>query len=379
MERSNVSKNLGRLFLLAWLPILCFGQSVARSTAGNSTPQARVSDYVYASLDAERSIVIYRIDSTLGSLALVKKMVLDGDPGSLAVDPTRQFLYAAIRSANSISSFRINGRTGDLTLINTIHAAGNPVFVGTDKTGRFLLTAYFADSKVAIYSVRKEGGLLDSAVQVLTTATNAHAIVSDPTNQFVFVPCRTGETIHQFRFNPVNGMLTPNTVDRMLTPAKTGPRHIVFHPLLKTAYVANELGSTVTAYHLGQEGTLSDLQTLSSLPADFVGANTGADVHVTPDGRFLYASNRGHESIAAFAVDAATGRLTSIGFFPTEKTPRSFSLDPGGRFLYAGDQGSARIAAYRIDQRNGRLDFLTSYDAGKNPVWILAARINQKQ
>jgi 6-phosphogluconolactonase len=154
----------------------------------------------------------------------------------------------------------------------------------------------------------------------------------------------------------------------------------VFHPALNVVYVANEFGSSVTAYRLDQaDGTLSELQTISSLPADFAGTNTGADIHIMPDGRFLYASNRGHESIAAFSVDAATGRLTSIGFIPTEKTPRSFALDPSGKFLYSAGQGSGRIAAYRLGQERGDLELLTTYDAGRNPVWILTVRLFTEQ
>jgi 6-phosphogluconolactonase len=266
-----------------------------------------------------------------------------------------------------------------LTHINTIRAAGNPVYVGTDKTGKFLLSAYFGESRAAIYSLRLDGGVRDSAIQVLETEKNAHAIQVDPSNRFVFIPCRTGETIHQFRFDAIYGILTPNTPDRILTPAKTGPRHLAFHPSLNIAYFANEFGSTVTAYHTNPGGILSELQTLTSLPKDSVGPNTGADVHVTPDGRFLYASNRGHESIAAFSIDEGTGRLAPIGYYPTEKTPRSFSLDPGGRFLYAGGQGSGRIAAYSVNQRSGELTPLKRYDVGRNPVWILTVRISDKR
>jgi 6-phosphogluconolactonase len=283
MIHISVRKMLKTLFLLAALPVVCAAQNGTRSTSTNQTPSSALSEVVYVSLDSEKCIAIYRIDSGLGTLHFIKKLAFTGDPGSLAVDPTRTFLYAAIRSAKSISSFRIDGRTGDLTPINTIRAAGNPVYVGTDKTGKFLLTAYFGDSKAAIYAIRQDGSLQDSAVQVLETASNAHSIQTDPTNRYVFVPCRTGETILQFKFNADNGVLKPNTPDRLLTPTKTGPRHLAFHQSLNVVYFANEFGSTVTAYRLNPEGTLSELQTLSSVPKDFAAPNTGADVHLTPD------------------------------------------------------------------------------------------------
>jgi len=375
MVRSSAPKIPCILLLFAVLTLACIAQTERNSSFKNQAPASGFGDFVYVSLDAEQCIAIYQIDSTQGTLNFIKKISVNDGPGALAVDPTHTFLYAAIRSTNSISSFRINSRNGDLKLINTIRAAGNPVYVGTDKAGKFLLTAYFGESKAAVYSIRQDGGLQDSAVQVIATEKNAHAIQTDPSNRFVFIPCRTGETIHQFRFNADNGMLTPNAPDRTPTPAKTGPWHLAFHPSLNVAYFANEFGSTVTAYRVNPEGTLSELQTISSLPADFAGANTGADIRLTPNGRFLYASNRGHESIAAFSVDTTTGRFTSIGFFPTEKTPRSFSLDPSGQFLYAGGQGSGRIAAYRINREHGQLTPLAINDAGKSPVWILTVRL----
>jgi 6-phosphogluconolactonase len=365
-----------RLLLFGVLSMsLCFAQTEQNPPSGRSTIPA-FNDVVYVSLDAEQSIAIYAIDPAQGDLCFLKKVTVSGQPGSLAVDPSHKYLYAAIRSTTSISSFRIDPRNGDLTLINTIRAAGNPVYVGTDKTGRFLLTAYFADSKAAIYAIRANGGLQDSAVQVLATEQNAHAIQTDPSNRFLFIPCRTGETIHQFKFNSVNGTLTPNVPDRTQTPPKTGPRHLAFHPSLDLVYFANEFGSSVTAYRFNKaDGNLSEVQTLTSLPADFAGTNTSADIHITPDGKFLYSSNRGHESIAAFLLDAATGRMTPAGFFPTEKTPRSFSLDLRGKFLYAAGQGSGRIAAYRIKSQSGQLSPLATYDVGKNPVWILAVTV----
>lgn len=372
MLRLDSTKSLCYLLVAAMISG-CFAQSGRIPGSKKQTPPSTYRDFVYVSLDAEQCIALYTIDPDGGDLRFVKKIAVAGQPGSLAVDPSHNYLYAAIRSTTSLSSFRIDARTGDLTPINTIRAAGNPVYVGTDRTGKYLLTAYFADSKAAIYSIRQDGGLRDSAVQVLATAQNAHAIRTDPSNRFLFIPCRTGETIHQFKFDSGSGSLAPTAPDRTLTPAKTGPRHLEFHPSMDLVYFVNEFASTVTAYRLNKiDGTLAVVHTLSSLPADYAGSNSGADIHSTPDGRFLYASNRGHESITAFSLDAASGRMTLVGYFPTEKTPRSFCLDSGGRFLYAAGQGSGRIAAYSIQRQSGQLLPLSTYDVGKNPVWILA-------
>jgi 6-phosphogluconolactonase len=334
--------------------------------------------YVYVSLDSERCIAVYRMNPVKGDLTFLKKITTDGTPGSLALDPAKGRLYAAMRSIQSISSFRLDFRTGDLSLLNTVPAAGNPVYVGMDKSGKFLLTAYFADSKAAVYKIAEDGSLKSGALQILVTAENAHSIQTDPTNRFVLIPCRTGETIHQLRFDPSNGNLTPNIPERTTTASKTGPRHFAFHPRLSLVYFVNEFSSTVTAYHLDPvHGTLTTpLQSISALPEDFKGTSTGADIHLTPDGRFLYTSNRGHESIAAFAVDERTGMLSSLGTTATEKTPRSFVIDPTGQFLYAAGQGSGNLAAYRIDNKTGRLTPLAAYEVGRNPVWVLTAEVS---
>jgi 6-phosphogluconolactonase len=356
------------------------GQTAGTSNRASEAATSGGSTYAYVSLDSAQCIAVYHIDPAIGELQLVKKIDAGGMPGSLAVDPTNSFLYAAIRSTNCIASFRINAANGDLIHIGTIQAAGNPVYLRTDKTGKYLLSAYFADSKAAIYPIGDNGAASQNAVSIFTTEKNAHSIQTDPTNQFLFIPCRTGETIHQFMFNQGDGTLKPNAPDRVATPTNTGPRHFAFHPKLPIVYFVNEFGNSVSVFRLETlRGTLTHEQTLTTLPSDFVGRSAAADVHLTPDGRFLYASNRGHESIAAFSVDMMTGQLTSLGIFATEKTPRSFIIDQTGRFLYAAGQSSGRIAAYRINHENGKLNLLKSYDVGKNPVWILTIQLTQKR
>jgi 6-phosphogluconolactonase len=148
----------------------------------------------------------------------------------------------------------------------------------------------------------------------------------------------------------------------------------VFHPTLPLVYCDNERGSSVTAYAFDEKtGTLTPGRTVSTLPADFTGNNTCADIALTPDARFLYASNRGHDSLAGFMVDEKTGALTPIGQFATEKTPRSFSIDPAGRFVYAAGQGSGKLAAYRLDAKSGALERFDTYEVGKEPAWVQAA------
>jgi 6-phosphogluconolactonase len=332
--------------------------------------------YVYLSLDSSRCIAVYQMNNNDGKLHFIKRVETDGEPGSLTADPVHHYLYTSIRSTNSISTFRIDSATGDLSFVSSMGVAGNPVYLSTDQTGRFLLTAYFADSKAAVYEIDRNGAPKDSAVQVIPTEKNAHAIQTDPSNRYVLIPCRTGETILQFKFDHENGKLSPNIPDRIHTDSLTGPRHFVFHSKLNTVYFCNEFASSVTAYRFNpSHGTLSAFQSLSMLPKNFSGQNKAADIHLTPDNRFLYASNRGHESIAAYSIDSISGTMTFLGNFATEKSPRSFDIDPDGKFLYAGGQGSGNLAAYRIDHLNGTLTLFDTYYVGNHPAWVMIVRM----
>jgi 6-phosphogluconolactonase len=337
--------------------------------------------YVYVSLDSLQCIGIYRIDPSSGDLKPVKNVEAGGQPGSLAVDPTHRFLHAAIRSKNSVASFRINPETGDLSLIGRTSVTWNPVYLAVDRTGRYLFTAHFADHRAAVYAIGQYGAVQGGALQVITTPQNPHSIRTDCSNRYLFIPCRSGETILTYRFNDTTGVMSPGLPDRIATPDSIGPRHIVVHPFLNLAYVANEFEGSVTAYRLDSlNGALARLQTLSMQIADAGGTpgpahRGGADVHMTPDGRFLYATNRGPNSIAAYRLDPATGVMTFIAHYPTETMPRSFAIDPAGRFLYAGGQRSGRLAAYKIDAGTGRLTLFNTYQVGKNPVWVLIVHV----
>jgi dipeptidyl aminopeptidase/acylaminoacyl peptidase len=227
-------------------------------------------------------------------------------------------------------------------------------------------------AKVTVHEIGKDGALSEKPIQSLATADKAHAIVPDPSNRFVFVPHTGTDVIFQFAFDASKGRLTPNTPAKLLTPKGTGPRHLVFHPSKPIAYVSNEQGSGVTAYALDTKaGTLRPLQTLSTLPKEFRDTNACAEIKVHPSGRFLYVSNRGHDSIAAFALDD-DGRMSVVGQELTEKTPRSFDLDPSGKYLFAAGESSGKLAAYGVDLRTGQLKKLETYEVGKMPWWVLA-------
>ena len=198
-------------------------------------------------------------------------------------------------------------------------------------------------------------------------------------NKFAFVPHIAGNgpnAIFQFRFDENTGHLTPNSPFKVEPTEHLGPRHFCFHPTQNILYFSNEQGCSVTGYRLDTSaGTLSALQTITTLPEGYSERNTCSQIQITPSGQFLYAPNRGHNSIACFAVDGASGRLTALAQVATEAVPSAFSLDPEGHFLFAAGSASNRLAAYRVNSDTGALTPLGTYDIGKRPMWVLITRL----
>jgi 6-phosphogluconolactonase len=202
---------------------------------------------------------------------------------------------------------------------------------------------------------------------------------TDPSNKFAFVPHIAGNgpnAIFQFRFDENTGHLTPSSPFKVEPAEHLGPRHFCFHPTQNILYFSNEQGCSVTGYRLDTSaGTLSAFQTITTLPAGYAERNTCSQIQITPSGRFLYAPNRGHNSIASFAVDGSSGRLTALGHVATEAVPSAFSLDPEGNFLFAAGSASNRLASYRVNSNTGELTPLGTYDVGKRPMWVLMTRL----
>ena len=333
---------------------------------------AGAATFVYVSVSGENRIAVYRMDGDTGRLSPQASVPVEGRPGSLGAGPKGRFLFAALRPANAIASFRIDPATGNLALIGTADTGENPSYVKTDRGGRYLFSSYYGAGKAAVHAIAEDGSLSRQAKQFLDTAPRAHSIVPDNSNRYVFVPHTAPNQIFQFLFDEKTSKLTPNSPAAVTTPETHQPRHIFFHPNNKTAYVSNEKGSSVTVYQMDpSSGALRAVQTLSTLPDGFSESNTCADVEVTPSGKFVYVSNRGHDSIAGYSVDADTGKLTALGQTPTEKTPRSFNIDPSSRFLYSAGQGSGKLASYRIDPESGRLDRFDTFVVGPSPAWVL--------
>lgn len=330
---------------------------------------------MYVSLQEDDKIARFHMDPTTGKLTLQGEMAVAGGPAPLAVDPQRRFLYAARRGACIMSSFRIEPGTGNLTSIGEVPLESDPCYIATDRSGKFLFSAYYQAGKAAVHPIGADGAAYGPPVEWRDTARGAHCMQADPSNRYVFVPHIAGNgpnAIFLFRFDAQTGRLTPNTPPQVAPERPDGPRHYCFHPQKNILYFSNEQGCSVTAYAFDPaSGRLSPRQTVSTLPEGYSGKNSCSQIQITPSGKFLYAPNRGHNSIACFAVDDTTGHLTPRGQVPSETVPRAFSLDPTGTFLYAAGLESGRLAAYRIDQATGQLQPLEVYPVGKRPMWVL--------
>jgi 6-phosphogluconolactonase len=330
--------------------------------------------FIYISVNSEKKILIYRLDSKKEDLVYVGRQDLSGEPGSLCLDPSRNRIYAALRDLGSVATLEVDRKTGLTSHLSDTPVADNPVYISTDRKGKYLLFTSYSGNKTAVYNLERDG-INKDPVQVMDARMNPHMIKTDPSGKFVFVPNKGGDVIQQFILLR-NGILKPSEPDVMSVKQGTGPRHFTFHPALDVMYVVNELSCTILVFNFNsKEGTLTGpLQEISTKPDFLTIKNTCADIHITPDGRFLYASNRGHDSLAGYSVDPGSGELKLQGFFSTEKEPREFAIDPSGRFIIAAGESSGKIALYRI-QEDGNLAPLKTYETGHWPVWVMAVKL----
>ncbi len=334
-----------------------------------------MSYHVYVTVSGEGRIARFSMDRETGALERRGDVALPGRPAPIALHPDRRVMHVARRDAHLITSLRIDPATGDLTEIGTIPSVEDPCHMSTDRKGRYLLAAYYLSHKVTVHRIGEDGAAIDPPVVFRETAIGAHCFQTDPSNRFVFVPHIAREdapnAIFQFLFDEKTGQITPNDPPRVAQPDWTGPRHYCFHPAKDIVYFSNEQGCSVSVYALDtKKGTLSPVQTISTLPEGWSGQSKCSQIRMTPDGRFLYAPNRGHNSIAEFAVDPASGLLTALGHAPAEKIPRAFEIDPAGRFLISAGHDTGHLAVYRIKSDTGRLDQIARHEVGAVPMWV---------
>lgn len=337
-------------------------------------------------------IDVFRMDQTTGALTCVQTVPNVANPSFLAIHPNGRSLYCnnAIpdyegQASGAVSAFAIAPDSGRLTFLNQQPSGGtNPAHVSVDPTGRYALAANYGGGSVAVLPIEADGRLgaptdivphrgPPGPVRSRQEASHAHQIPFDPSGQFVLVNDLGLDRTYVYRLDAANGRLVPNDPPFVAAEPGAGPRHLAFHPNRRHVYVLNEIASSIRQHAWDERrGTLAPLATVSTLPAGFQGQSTTAQILVAPSGRFVYASNRGNDSIAIFAVDAETGRLTPIGHESTRgRTPRNFNIDPSGTFLYAANQDSDTIVTFRVDIEIGRLTATGQVTEAKTPVCIL--------
>jgi 6-phosphogluconolactonase len=369
-------------------PIRCTLSTAAAAVAAflaliSGTGASMAETFAYVGNADSNDISVFKLAES-GEMTLLQTAAFPGvdKPGSstpLAITPDHRVLIAGVRSQPYVAvSFAIDPKTGRLSHIGNGPLADSMASIAVDRSGKFLFSASYGGNKVALNPLQANG-VVGEPKQVIPTGLNAHAFLPSPDNRFVFATNLGSDQVLGFAFDETAGTLKPNDPPLVKTPDKSGPRHFVFHPTGKFVYLVHELNGDVAAFSYAvQSGAWSEIQRTTALPEDFSGSGKkpsdkkpwAADIHITPDGRFLYASERGSDTIAAYKVDAASGKLTMIGSVPTEKQPRGFNIDPGGRFLAAVGELSDSMTVYVIDQRSGALTRLNAYPTGKKPNWV---------
>ena len=335
--------------------------------------------YMYVTASEDDKIVTFEMDPESGKLNHLRDVAISGRPAPLAINPDRSVLHVGRRGTPEISSYAIDQSTADLSFLSTAPLETDPCYLSTDRKGKFLLSSYYEGARAAIFPIGADGSVANSPAQVVQTATGAHCIQSDPSNRFVFVPHISGRgpnLIRQFKFDENTGRLTPNSPPQVSPQSRVGPRHYCFHPNRDILYFSNEQGCSVTAYNFDTtQGTLTSFQTISTLPIGYAGPNSCAQIQIDPTGRFLYAPNRGHNTMASYRVNQTDGKLEPIGHAETEPVPRAFTIDPHGKFLYSAGLESGKLAAFHINQGSGQLERMDTYDVGKAPMWVLITEL----
>ena len=330
--------------------------------------------YMYVALQGDDQISVINIDAQTGKLSPQVEVSVPGGPFTLAISPDRQFLYAGCRDTPQISSFQINQADGGLTQNGTVSLEPWPVYINTDRKGRFVLSAYYQGAHVGVHPIGDDGSVGGPPIEWLETATGAHAMQTDPTNSYAFVPHIAGNgpnAIYQYRFDENTGRLTPNSPAKVEPEEFLGPRHFCFHPSLDILYFSNEQDCSVTGYRLDTaDGTLSAFQTITTLPEGYSERNTCSQIQISASGRFLYAPNRGHDSIACFSIDTATGQLTAIGIVDSEPRPNALCLGPQDKFLFSAGQDSGRMATFTVNSDSGELTLRETTPLGNGPAWV---------
>ncbi len=387
---------------LAWiaagiLAVLLMAKTFMNESSAFTPTKAGVDYWVYVGT-AEyhgaptESLYLCRFNSSTGALNVVDVAAETVNSGFLAVDPTEHFLYAVNeigeyqgQKNGAVSAFRMDPQSGKLIFLNQVPALGaNPSFVTVSKNGKFVLFASYYGG-VVTRPIRADGSLGDPSASLQMGAgagaphqenSHPHAVILSPDGRFVIIPDLGLNRIFVFHFDQNGGSLVANDPPSWQSTEGAGPRHLAFMLDGRFAFAINEMQSSLSVLSFNSRtGAFAHIQTVSTLPAGFKDANTGAEVEVAASGKFVYASNRGHNSIAVFAIDGEKGTLTNVQDVPTEgTTPRNFAIDPSGNFLLVGNQDSNEIVEFRIDPATGWLAPTGQKAQVPSPACILFVR-----
>ncbi len=314
-------------------------------------------------------IHVYRVDPKSGGWNHLQHLGGLVNPSFLTLRPDQRFLYSVHGDETYATAFSVDRATGSLQQLNRAETGGrNGVHQAFDPAGRFLLIANYSSGSVSVLPVRPDGTLTEPAQvvslpgqpgphRVEQTGSHPHQVVFDPSGRYVVVPDKGLDRVFVFRFEAETGRLTPTAQGSVVARSGSGPRHAAFHPTLPVLWVLNEISSTVTTYYWEAErGHLRPVQILPAVPPDYTGENTSAEIAVSAGGRFVYASNRGHDSIAIFAANPTTGLLAATNWVPSQgRTPRFIAFDPSHRFLYAANEQSDTVITFQADSATGHL------------------------
>lgn len=349
-----------------------FATLIATSALSLATGYAHAATVAYVSNADSQDIYVLRLNGD-GSVNLIEQVDTGSTVMPLAISPDHRFLYASLRGQPySVVSYAIDPRSGKLKVLSKAPLADNMANIATDRSGRYLLAASYSGNKISVNAIASDGTVQAPPLAVIPTGKNAHSVQVDPANAFVFASNLGSDVILQYRFDAATGALTPNTPPSVATRAGAGPRHFVFSPDQRFVYSTNELDATVNTYAYDRRaGTLTLQGSDSALPEGFKTSEqlAAADLHLTPDGRFLYASERTSNTLTGYRVDLASGKLTRILNIPTETQPRGFNIDPQGRYLLAVGQ-KAGLTSYAINHDSGALTPVFRYTLGRNPNWV---------
>jgi len=343
-----------------------------RKAMAQGTPET----IVYVSNAGSKEVFVLAMNRATGALEPIEKTPVPGtdkpSPASLpmATSPDKHFLYAQLRSAPyPVSTFAIDQTTGRLKHMAATPLVDQMAYINTDRTGKFLLAASYVGAKLAIYPINAQSIVEAKATQILDTKPKAHCVVIDAGNKHVYVPVLGGDIVLELNFDSATGTVTPNGPGQIATKAGAGPRHLTFHPNGKFAYLITETTATIGTFAVDPaSGLLKELQFVDT--NEYNEQPAASDIHVTPDGKFLYGAERKTSMLIGYKIDPNRGTLTQIGRFPTEKTPRGFAIDPRGKFLLSVGMDSAAMTVYAIEPASGELKPIGHYPMGTQPNWI---------